>query len=696
MNSGFCLGLSAGVALLILAAGAGRRWARAARWLSLALVGQAVALQLIDAGNRIHYQHYAIAANAQTAALLSFLALQTAAVVTGLWKRFAAMGRWAWSRFPRWQLAAILLVFVCSSAALSRQLSFFVAELLFAAFVQAVGLANIVLVAQAIPQEELGWLRQRIEQWFGPPGEPHVAEPGRIDRFAVVAAVWVTVAASCLSLFVYERHPHIADEVVYLYNARYFAQGQVAMPLPPVPRAFDVDLMDYQKTRWFAAVPMGWPAMLAVGVLAHAPWLVDPLLAGLNILLAYLFLREIYSRRTARFALLFLSVSPWHLFMAMNFMTHTFTMTCALLGFLGVARARRTGKARWAWMAGFGAGVGSFIRPLDGLIVAGLLGLWVIGIGGRRLRLTSIVAFGLGTILAGAAVLPYNRALTGDPTRSSLMAYTDKYYGPKTNAYGFGPQRGLGWALDPYPGHTPLESLLNAQLNAFSVNIELLGWSAGSLLLAAAILFSGALRRSDYLMLAVITAVFLAYALYWFSGGPDFGARYWYLILVPCVALTVRGMQLLENRVASSGGPDGLRVLPAVLVLCGMALINYFPWRSIDKYHDYLRMRPDIRQMASRFGFGRSLVLVRGPRYPDYASAAIYNPLNLNADEPVYAWDRNPEVRAEVLRAYADRPVWLVDGPSLTHGAFRLAAGPVSAQTLLHRDASTPVAGLTH
>jgi hypothetical protein len=264
------------------------------------------------------------------------------------------------------------------------------------------------------------------------------------------------------------------------------------------------------------------------------------------------------------------------------------------------------------------------------------------------------------------------------------MRYTDEHYGPKSNAYGFGPDRGLGWATDAYPGHTPFEALINAELNGACLNTDLFGWSTGSLLLIAIILVSGTLRRADYLMLAAIAAVLIAYAPYWGTGGPDFGARYWYLILVPCVALSVRGLECLETKLGSDRRYD-VRAMAAVAALCCLALINYFPWRSLDKYHHYLRMRPDVRILARTHAFGRSLVLVRGERFPDYASAAIYNPLDLQADAPVYVWDRDPAIRDKVLQLYPQRPVWIVEGPSLTHAGFRVAAGPLQAASIATR-----------
>jgi hypothetical protein len=110
-----------------------------------------------------------------------------------------------------------------------------------------------------------------------------------------------------------------------------------------------------------------------------------------------------------------------------------------------------------------------------------------------------------------------------------------------------------------------------------------------------------------------------------------------------------------------------------------MTLIIYIPWRAVDKYHNYLRMRADVRDLAVQRGFGRSLVLVRGERFPDYASAAIYNPLDLQADAPVYVWDRSAEVRAKIMSLYPDRPVWVLEGPTITGAGYRVAEGPLRA-----------------
>jgi 4-amino-4-deoxy-L-arabinose transferase-like glycosyltransferase len=677
----FALGLSAAIAVLLAGWTASTLWALSGRWLALTLAGQAATLQLIDAGIRIHYQHYRLPAEALADPVLRWVllavGLQTLLVAAGLFLRRDAILAWCRSGHRLWLLAAGVASCGCVAAAVSRDPRFYVAEVSLAAFLQLVNAGNILLVVWALPAAGLKILGRRFDSLLGGRNGP-----GRtsIDRFALLAALWVVVISSLLSWFVYQRHPHVADEVAYLFHARYLAAGELTMAPPPVAPAFEMDLMEYRPDKWYAVPPIGWPAVLAVGVALGVPWLVNPLFAGLNILLSYLFLGELYPRRIARIAVLLLCVSPWNIFMAMSYMTHTINLTCALLAFLGVARARRTGLSRWAWLAGLGVGVGSLIRPLEGLIVGALTAAWAFGIGGKRLRFSSLAALGAATVFTGALTLPYNKMLIGEATASPIMRYMDEHHGHNSNAYGFGPDRGMGWPTDAYPGHTPFESLINAELNGSSLNVELFGWSTGSLALLAILLLSGGMRRADYLMLAVMAVVVLTYMPYWGNGGGDFGARYWYVMLIPCVALTARGLDRLETGLGPDGRNDA-RATAVVVALCALALVNYFPWRSLDKYYHYLRMSPDVLTLARTHNFGRSLVLVRGDGFPDYASAAVYNPIGLKADTPVYAWDRDPAVRAEVLRVYADRPVWIVEGPSITHAGYRIAAGPLNPGT---------------
>lgn len=332
------------------------------------------------------------------------------------------------------------------------------------------------------------------------------------------------------------------------------------------------------------------------------------------------------------------------------------------------------------WASGSAIGVLSLIRPLDGLLVAVRLGLWTLRTGDRRRRVLATASLAVSSIAVGAIVLPYTKALTGNATKFPLSRYVAAHYEPGWNDLGFGSSRGLGWTgLDPFPGPGALDVALNAGLNAFLVNVELLGWATGSLLLFAAFVFPKKLwTTSDRMMLTAILGVVGIHSFYWFSGGPGFGARYWFLILLPCLALTARAIEVLPD-ISAGGGASGIhphrvRVLSGVLALSGMALVTFFPWRAIHKYHRYRGMRPEVRELATERQFGRSLI--RGNRHPDYASAAVYNPLKLNDDAPVYAWARTPAAAEAVVAAYADRPRWILNGPTVTGRGFEIASGP--------------------
>jgi hypothetical protein len=152
---------------------------------------------------------------------------------------------------------------------------------------------------------------------------------------------------------------------------------------------------------------------------------------------------------------------------------------------------------------------------------------------------------------------------------------------------------------------------------------------------------------------------------------------------VPCIALAARGIVVLGAATAGASDRSGIRVSIGAVALCCVAIAVFVPWRAVDKYYQYRRMEPGVERLAREHGFGSSLVLVRGRRHPDYASAATYNPLDLRAAEPVYAWDRSPDVRAEVIRAYRDRPVWIVAGPTETGRGFQVLAGPLTPEDAL-------------
>jgi 4-amino-4-deoxy-L-arabinose transferase-like glycosyltransferase len=652
-------------------------------WLLLACAGQAASLQMIDAGRLIHFQHYKTLPEllAQNTAALVVFALQIGCVGVGIARYLPALNDWRKRNFKARRLIFAAFFLTLAGAAVTPDASIYATSLLFAAVAQFINLANLILIVQSFPEAPLNWLKRKVEIVFSAKN----SEKPSLDRFSLLAAVWVVLLAGFLSYFVYENHPHVPDETQYLFQAHYFAAGKLTTDAPPVPEAFALYMTPTDEARWFSIFPPGWAALLAFGVKFGAVWLINPLLGGLCVLLAYLFFQEIYTRKFARFGVALLCCSPWFVFMAMSFMSHVATLACALGAAVFLLRAFRNQKTRYVFAAGILVGFLSLIRPLDGAMIAFLLGVWTLfKFENRKAKLKNAFVLAVGTLATAALIFPYNKAVTGSATVSPSDFYYTKYFWSGVMAYGFGESRGFGWGLDAFPGHSPLEALINAALNTFLLNTELFGWACGSLIFIIYIIFSGNLRRKDFWALAAIGIIIVGYGFFWYHGGPDFGARYWFLAIIPLITLTVRGVETLGEKSNANDSESNVntRVCFAVVTLCAMSLLTYFPWRATDKYFRYLEMQPGILRLARENNFGKSLVLIRGAEHPDYQSAWIYNPLDFAADAPVYAHDKSPEIRARLLQAFPERPVWIVDGPTRAGGVYKIAQGPVKAEDL--------------
>lgn len=649
-------------------------------WCALIVAGQGATLALTQSGKAVTYPHLQPErlVSGFTSIATAILVLQACAVLWGMrgrWQR-----AWTWCRttigIPWLVLGGSLLVGL--SAVASRDPRRFLLELVLASTFQGLAAFTVWLMVDALDDDSTAAAARAITRVLG--DGSGVGNGRFLDPFAVRCAGAVVVVCAALAWFVFERMPHVPDEIMYLLQARYFAAGRLDLPAPPVAAAFDVDLMYYESARAFSPLPPGWPAILAVGVRLGVPWLVNPVLSGVCVLLLHALLRRLDTTRTARLATLLLSTSPWFLFLGMSLMTHTATLACALAAALGIATARARSAVWPAAAAGIAVGLIGLIRPLEGLAVALVLGCWSLTASHRWFRLLPSAALTAVTVAVSTLVLPYNAALTGSARTFPIMMYVDRFYAPGANDMGFGPNRGMGWGgLDPWPGHGWRDVLLNSLLNGAALNLELFGWATGSILLLVALVCSRRLRRSDWAMVGVIALIVVLHAFYWFGGGPDFAARYWYLVIVPCVALTARAPSALFG----GGTPSATRATVAVLALSMSSLLTWMPWRAVEKYHHFRFMSADMREFVSTHRLDSALVLVRGRRHPDYHEAALENPIDMqHSPRPIFAWDRTADVRRAAVAAYPGRNVYIVDGPTITGSGFRIVAGPLPPGSL--------------
>jgi hypothetical protein len=320
-------------------------------------------------------------------------------------------------------------------------------------------------------------------------------------------------------------------------------------------------------------------------------------------------------------------------------------------------------------------------RPIEGVALGLTIGVWLLVVSPRAAFSARGLTFGAAALALGSLMLPYNAALTGGALRDPITAYFDTHFYAGANRLGFGATVGnLGWGNDVLPGHSPLEAAINANLNSHLVQLELFGWGVGSLLVVFAYIGSRkrTMDRVDALMVAWCTMILFAYAIYWYSGA-DFGPRYWSQLLIPLAVLTARGINALgaketgrDVRSSRSRATWATALLFASALGAPLVVVT----RAIGKYRDYRGMTPAVANLAEHNRFGNALVLLRGDVFSDYAAGMMLNDVSPVAGRPVYARYVDGVELADLRRAFPERSVWVVDGPSITGAAPRVTRLP--------------------
>jgi hypothetical protein len=582
-----------------------------------------------------------------------------------------------------WQILLFTAFLAFAAVVPTESISRTAGELVFAVWVALIALANLVFVARAAPGDSLRRIAARIRERFTL-GTRH--GQGRWDALLPwLAAAWVILLAGLVSWFVFERVPHIDDSVSYFFHAKYLSAGHLYLPAPPDSASFHVAETIVDGPRWFGYGFPGWPLVLAVGALVRIPWLVNPLLGGVAVLLAHRLVRSLYDTGTANATLALLCASPWLIFTSASFMGHPVSLVWGLFAFVAVDRERQRRTGTWAVVAGVAIGALFLTRPIEALLVGGVAFLWMFGSWKRSEpgRIRSVVAFAASAAAVGALVFAYNAALTGEAMYAPHMMWTDRTWGPGVDRLGFGPEIGIpAWTnIDPLPGHGLADVVLNANKNFFMANVDLFGWACGSLIFAVLAVLLRPSKGSDWMMIALVAVIVLGHSAYWFSGGPDLGPRYWYQALIPLAVLTVRGAEAVGLRAGPGHSVRLYRTGVFVAAASLSAVITVLPWRSATKYYRYRDVGGEVRQLAQKHNFDHALVFVRSRERDAYQTAYNLNPPTLADSATIYARDAGRARRELVVQYFADRPVWVI-GRMGSEKRLRVLAGPLQPGTV--------------
>jgi hypothetical protein len=175
----------------------------------------------------------------------------------------------------------------------------------------------------------------------------------------------------------YDHGHTISDESSYLFQARVFASGHLkAEPMPgatanaaATPREIYFEHQIDTVRGWFSKYPPGWPLALAIGYWLHCPWLVNPVL-GVLLLLLVNHVAGMWGRPTQIAAVLMASASAYTMLYSIGFMSHALAAVAGLAALAAILHAVRTERLIGVVLCFAMVALGTGVRPYTGAVIA--------------------------------------------------------------------------------------------------------------------------------------------------------------------------------------------------------------------------------------------------------------------------------------------------------------------------------------
>ncbi|UCE86006.1 MAG: hypothetical protein JSU66_17045 [Deltaproteobacteria bacterium] len=487
----------------------------------------------------------------------------------------------------------------------------------------------------------------------------------------VLVGLVCTAAAAILSLAPALPEPRVHDEFSYRLAADTYAGGRLANPPHPMWKhleAFHVLQQPTYASKYFPAQGV----FLAAGtVLAGHPiagvWLATGLAAAAICWMFYAWFPPRWALRGALLAGATMVFSYW----STSYWGGSVAALGGALVYGALRRILRRPRVATAIALACGLCLLAASRPFEGLVAslpaAAVLGLWLAGERRPplRLALTRIALPLLAALLvAGAAALAYNRAVTGDPLLTPYELYEETYNGPPSFIWQSPPpetaQRHAifqaiygGWAQRIYRlQQSPAGLLEMAALKLRTFWVFFLG-----VLLSIPLVTQWRLLTEDpWMRLAALTVALVLVAnlvVTWVSTA-HYRAPITALVFV-LVTQALRRLRLWQRRTRGTG-----RVLAALIPLfsvCALASASVAKrYAERDGWH-YQRAR--LLASLERDG-ARHLVIVRYGASHNAHQDWVSNRADVDGSAVVWARDMGPQRNAPLLEYFGDRRVWLL------------------------------------
>jgi Dolichyl-phosphate-mannose-protein mannosyltransferase len=448
------------------------------------------------------------------------------------------------------------------------------------------------------------------------------------------------------------------DENGYSFQARIFLKGKLmAAPLPGASwNGKDTPLeVNYENhvllpRGWFTHFPPGWPLLLASGYTLHAPWLINPLLGIVLLMLSASIGRSFLSHNTGSLTVVLLCACPFFLVNTVRMMSH---MLCACLAasacwLLFRALSRRellppTGM--------FGLLALMFhIRPYTAFAVTVVFcgaAIWY-SRHERRFLVRLLILAGVSGAITIASILTYNRLYTGHALISPYAAKIGADVPPELTLN----PRLIFYFLRRWAPHTFVDTLFGTFPFLF-------------LLAGYALLQEQKYVREIRILAALFGSLVLAYVLHSESSASVYGSRFHFEAFFAIGLMGARGLDLLIER----------HKLSPQLVLIVLALLLAIQTAHLGVAGEWLWSRGEpyrkVKSAVASLPTSTDLVFLHSSQ----GSAPDFNPRFLNLNDPdwrhasvVYLIDAEPDRREDWACRFG-RSNWVLVGYDAVTGS---------------------------
>ncbi len=500
----------------------------------------------------------------------------------------------------------------------------------------------------------------------------HVWRIDRWDALALLVAGASFAATLTVALVQFHGEPHILDASAYYFQARIFASGRLAATPPADLAAFQGPFMLAGAGRWFSQYAPGTSALLALGMLVGAPWIVEPLLGTLALWGVYRLGKLLYNGPTGLLALVLGALSGFYIYLAASYLSHTVALFFAVYCLLFFARFGKYRRGSDLALAVAFACALFLTRELSGLVIGGVTAAFVL-VANRRALVEEWRRLLPGALVAALALVAttnlyilYNAFLTGDPLTAPRAIFSP------ADRYGFG--SGVGF----YGQHTVAAGMVVVDQLLTALQTTLYGWPfyLTLALLPCAYLVRRRVTRWDVFFGAMIVLLVALQAGYFYHG-IYLGPRYLYEALPFLLLLTARGAtglaealswssrwawaalrRPLSKRAAIFAGRFVVAGLLVALVACNA--LYYLPRQATLRANYSGLPMWYVMDLGAIYAFHKPHALVVTDDRAIYAYVLF--PLNdPNLSGPtIYAYAATSDERAALQADYPDRTIYVM------------------------------------